>query len=485
MGTAQLARLALGTRTAPAAQRARLAPAPPAKVLAVQAATCPCGGSCPRCGRLQRAAAEPAPSAGAVPPIVHDVLGSGGTALDSSTRAFMEPRFGRDFSGVRVHTDSKAAMSARAVNALAYTVGSDVVFNRGQYSPASGTGRRLLAHELAHVVQQTGGTGAPRLQRRSIGVLPALVIGPAEDALEQEAERAAAMVDEAGTADVPVETESTGPALQRAPAGVLQRVPAIVGLDEAGPGADLTGRTEQELFECMKGAQADPDECSPNRALTWADFAGTPSGTFSAETSSTVKDIPMEAQKAACLKRVLGKPDDQLRVFQAKLDSSKSWVKARFRNPANPALSGCATHVNECVTWFRGLKRGQTGSMGLTSTPSPNCPAGIVASAAVQATTTDECTTVLGPECARVAQSESQRLLHHEQVHFNLSCVMAKKATYALAAGGTLGAIKIDVADRVREQQAKYDNETNHGCDAASQAAWEKDIGDGLPNVRI
>jgi hypothetical protein len=89
-----------------------------------------------------------------VPPIVHEVLRSPGQPLDPVTRAFMEPRFGHDFSQVRVHADSKAAESAQAVNALAYTVGRDVVFGAGQYAVGTSEGQRLLAHELAHVVQQ-------------------------------------------------------------------------------------------------------------------------------------------------------------------------------------------------------------------------------------------------------------------------------------------------------------------------------------------
>lgn len=82
-------------------------------------------------------------------------LKGGGQPLDPATRAFMEPRFGHDFSQVRVHTDTRAAESARAVNALAYTVGRDVVFGAGQYVPGSTRGERLLAHELTHVVQQS------------------------------------------------------------------------------------------------------------------------------------------------------------------------------------------------------------------------------------------------------------------------------------------------------------------------------------------
>lgn len=91
------------------------------------------------------------------PPIVHQALGSPGRSLDDTTRAFFEPRFRRDFSQVRVHTDATAAESAGAVNARAYTVGRDVVFATGQYAPDSASGKSLLAHELTHVVQQGGG----------------------------------------------------------------------------------------------------------------------------------------------------------------------------------------------------------------------------------------------------------------------------------------------------------------------------------------
>src|SRR4029077_9193611 len=91
-----------------------------------------------------------------VPPIVHEVLEAPGQPLDVQTRAFMEPRFGHDFGHVRVHTDVKAADSARAVNALAYTVGRDIVFGAGRYAPDKSEGRGLVAHELAHVLQQSG-----------------------------------------------------------------------------------------------------------------------------------------------------------------------------------------------------------------------------------------------------------------------------------------------------------------------------------------
>ena len=89
-----------------------------------------------------------------VPPIVHDVLQTPGQPLDPNTRAFMEPRFGHDFSRVRVHTDAQAAESTHAVDALAYTVGQDIVLGDEHSRPQSLAGYALIAHELTHTIQQ-------------------------------------------------------------------------------------------------------------------------------------------------------------------------------------------------------------------------------------------------------------------------------------------------------------------------------------------
>jgi hypothetical protein len=112
------------------------------------------------------------------------VLRSTGRPLDADTRSFFEPRFERDFSGVRVHTDARAGESARAVGALAYTVGPNIVFSRGQYRPGSPEGTRLLAHELAHVIQQRD-TGQ-EIQR--------LRVGDSADPTETEAQRVESLV---------------------------------------------------------------------------------------------------------------------------------------------------------------------------------------------------------------------------------------------------------------------------------------------------
>ena len=94
------------------------------------------------------------PESSEIPPIVHKVINSPGQPLNTETRTFMESRFGHDFSQVRVHNDVKAAESARAVNALAYTVGQNIVFGTGKYSTKSKDGQQLLAHELTHTIQQ-------------------------------------------------------------------------------------------------------------------------------------------------------------------------------------------------------------------------------------------------------------------------------------------------------------------------------------------
>ena len=113
--------------------------------------------------QLQRVSSG-ASGLGEAPAEVQQVLRSPGSALDAGSRSFFESRFNHDFSRVRVHHGAQADASARAVGAKAYTVGSNVVFGAGQYAPHSHSGRQLMAHELAHVVQQ--GYGAARLQRK-------------------------------------------------------------------------------------------------------------------------------------------------------------------------------------------------------------------------------------------------------------------------------------------------------------------------------
>ena len=166
---------------------------------------CSCGGSCAAC--QERVVEEEEPtilqrqslSFGAGGAVDANVIpaGSPGQSLDPGTRAFMEPRFGSDFSDVRVHTDSLAAQSADALAANAYTAGRDIYFAAGKYSPSSSEGRHLLAHELTHTVQQ---------ESNGFAVAPSrdgeVMVGDAAGLLELEAESAANVVARGGTATI-------------------------------------------------------------------------------------------------------------------------------------------------------------------------------------------------------------------------------------------------------------------------------------------
>jgi hypothetical protein len=167
---------------------------------------CACGGTvgpsgeCAACRqkRLRREAQAPPP--------VQQVLRSPGRPLAPALRARMEGRFGHDFSRVRVHTDARAAASARALAAGAYTVGEHVAFAAGRYRPETPGGERLLAHELAHVRQQAG--SSPRL-------MPRLLVDVGGSPLEREAEAAAEAV--AAGRRPRVEGRSEGLRVQRHP----------------------------------------------------------------------------------------------------------------------------------------------------------------------------------------------------------------------------------------------------------------------------
>ena len=167
------------------------------------------GGECDGCSKkdplLQRATRNSETetrNSGGVPQIVHEVLRSSGQPLETATRAFFEPRFGHDFSHVRVHTDSKASESARAVNALAYTVGRDVVFEAGQFAPHTNAGRRLMAHELTHVVQTRANCATSNDIHR----------GSVSDRFEQEAEQTSMEMSTAGPSrQISVSRFSSGP----------------------------------------------------------------------------------------------------------------------------------------------------------------------------------------------------------------------------------------------------------------------------------
>jgi hypothetical protein len=151
----------------------------------------------------------------AAPAMVREVVRSPGRELDARTRSDMEARLGHDFSQVRVHTDERAAQSAQAVGANAYTAGSHVAFGAGRYAPATASGQKLLAHELTHVVQQASGPVAAQ------EVVSGLSVSHPADSFESAARNTANAPVAAGRESPPAQlpagrTNGSGTVIQRA-----------------------------------------------------------------------------------------------------------------------------------------------------------------------------------------------------------------------------------------------------------------------------
>jgi hypothetical protein len=201
---------------------------------------------------LQRAAGNSAVSSMVEdePSPVHDVVSSGGRPLEPEVRADMEGRLGADFSDVKVHDDSAAHRSAQAVNAHAYTVGSNVVFQRDKYDPGSDAGRTMLAHELTHVVQQRSGPvdGTP-----SGG---GIRVSDPSDRYEREA---AANAERVMSAPAAAEPAASTPA----PASAVQRDvddAAPVQREDAPPEEEKEEETAQGSFVQRVAAEGEEQE---------------------------------------------------------------------------------------------------------------------------------------------------------------------------------------------------------------------------------
>jgi len=208
--------------------------------------------------------------------------------------------------------------------------------------------------------------------------------------------------------------------------------------------------------------------CDPGRSLTWADFQGTPQvSTLGAETHYHFDLVRSSVE----------------RVIQAVFNNSASWVRPRVNG--NPATNGCAGKVTAC----EGILASSGSGNFVNLTPPVGCAATLAADASIHATTPAECTSLLAPECNRVAALESARLLRHEQGHFDIACVLARKGTAAFrgAPASQEQTILTAVRTKANQQKLSYDavGQTNHGCNAGPQATWEADIAAGLPAVTI
>jgi hypothetical protein len=290
------------------------------------------------------------------PSTVQDVLQSSGQPLDAETRAFMEPRFGHNFSRVRIHTDQRAAQSAAAVNALAYTVGSKIVFGEGQYRPGTNSGKGLLAHELTHVIQQGSRMPNPGT---------ALIIGTPNDPAEAAAERAA------GAAHQGMAIPALGisaPVLRRQ----TPRMATLEDFDRMNPPSSGSTAAQQAEAPASAPAVAEPQgwqDCDPGeipglnhdlaQATDWVDEA--------------VRDLQRDelpAHTRGALSRYLtSDPEDvanhvlpQLIRMQTELHGGSSNFCCRTQEqcaeiiPSHTGASAIATHpITICGNYFNAL----------------------------------------------------------------------------------------------------------------------------------
>jgi Domain of unknown function (DUF4157) len=461
-----------------------------------------------------------------VPPIVHEVLGTPGQPLDPATRAFMEPRFGHDFSqvrthahasapvparltidaphdefeqeadrvaqgtmghssapigirhdfsGVRVHTDARAAESAQAVGAHAYTVGHNIVFGVGRFAPGSEEGRRLIAHELAHVVQQERGLVSRHVQRASISY-------------------------------------------------------------------------RQLTWADFKGSvPADP----PFVALTTSGF-NTPAWKPKQDITDTKEECEVEKKKSTKHTATVSVDPAVFDAVQAKMIQEKSWVLSKYKDPdkhcptvtdqcekeidklATKASKRCKQEVKPCQDAFdQGSRRytSKADSTEITANSKEECSTKLVSdcekalaktqkfevkekcgnAVVVSATSKADCSAKKFKEdCLKYYKDWSARLLKHEQGHFDISNVIAGKARADLktkaatftatstecgktqaksAAGKKFDALNAptelakrgqDWIDLKNNAEKDYDDQTDHGCKKPEQATWEKNIAAGL-----
>ena len=261
------------------------------------------------------------------PPLVHEVLRSSGQPLDPETRAFFEPRYGHDFSRVRVHTDRQAAESVQAVGAAAYTVGSGIAFADGRYRPQTSAGRALLAHELAHVAQQ----------RVAADAGPGLQIGRPSDAAERGADEAAEQALE-GTGPAPLDAVAASPILRRS------IVPSWAGTFDNdlqykltnkndGKGAGAYGATIQIRFTPNSAVRADKVALVQTVSSFWNDtpwFIGSASESEATKARSTPGGTHIDQINPSSRTPLVGMRDPPSNDLAASIPGDK----ARFGTPS-------------------------------------------------------------------------------------------------------------------------------------------------------
>ena len=218
----------------------------------------------------------------------------------------------------------------------------------------------------------------------------------------------------------------------------------------------------------------------------WVDFKAAPdmASRFGAVTGSKlIEKIDIKSQQ--CSSRC-----SATRRAQAPLPGSvppeTSWVKPQMLNAADPAKNNSAAASVKCRSDMDAAIAGGNAhpTWAFRTTPDPVCAASARATG-TPAITKAECDTKIVTDFTNRAVAESARLLNHEHHHFKLTCALAKKANGLIWRGGDFAAIDAVISDKRSKTQKLYDDEAEHGCNAANQAKWEAEIAGGLPNVKL
>lgn len=303
---------------------------------------CACGGGCPRCAKeqeaLQKKEKVASQSVGATPKAaVSEVLNSPGVIMAPETQQFMEAHFNRDFGNVRIHTDGRAANSADMLNARAYTRKNDIVFGPGQYRPETRDGKRLLAHELTHVVQQDS------------GIATKLHSPGHRSALELEADHVADSVVAAESGNAAEVNMKSGPDIQR---DVLD---------------ENNAESVEDLLEPLDGDHPQ----APMLDVPSADEQGSVA-LDEMEFDSAMEEAPLEVEGIQLdqkkTKKKKDPPPPPKVISKIEVDLSKQSLVITFSDPAEKPLTSK-------ISSGKGLSKGHTGGNSVTdrcSSPGEN-----------------------------------------------------------------------------------------------------------------
>jgi Domain of unknown function (DUF4157) len=457
---------------------------------------CACGGECPDCRsrteqpkqnterlqtkRVRETAAEDVSHA------PRDVVGlevgpqtesavrnaaGGGAPMPKSVRALFEPHFGRDFSHVRIHTGPMAESTSQRLRASAFTFGSDIFFNSGQYKPHTGSGLGLLAHELAHVIQQQTGSVSRRLIQRA--EIPYRQITWADFL--------------AAPPNNPSSPEGAGILTK------FDRIPSFSPVTTAKATKKKCKVGKTRATEVESTAAPDPADFNKPEAV-------------------------MDQDQSWALARYTGSSNDYCAGEAAKCEQQFDSIAAQIRTM-------CGQKSNECKRAFDGGQKSfgfAIGNDAVTVASKAECTTKLLVKCqefsmkgasltvgAVTVRTKADCRENFLRQCPASEVPERARLLRHEQAHFDITNVMAKNAreslrlkaaslpvkeigcgedaardaarnTYESNVKSALTQLGTDWLASKDRAQTDYDDQTGHGAKAAEQRSWEAAIQAGL-----